>query len=300
LSNSSFVKAAFEKGFDLATYKTVRTREHACHPWPNVVPVEVDGDLTMEKKDEGLTMADDYSDPVAATNSFGVPSKSPDVWQPDMKKAVESAGKGQVMIASFQGTNRGEGVEAFVQDHIDGAKMCVEAGAKIVEVNYSCPNEGTANLLCYDTERVITISEKIKEEIGDVPLLIKIAYFSDKEAWKDYVKRVGKVVDGIAMINTIGAAVRKKDGEQALPGDGRLVSGVLGGPIKWAGLEMVKEAVQWREEFGSKFKIIASGGVTSVESYKEYIDAGADAVMSGGGSMWNPYLAQEIKKEVLK
>src|SRR5258706_15385856 len=39
LLNSAYIKAAFEKGFDVCVYKTVRTKAHPCHPWPNVVAV---------------------------------------------------------------------------------------------------------------------------------------------------------------------------------------------------------------------------------------------------------------------
>jgi dihydroorotate dehydrogenase len=289
------IKAAFEKGFDLPVYKTVRTREHKSHPWPNVVPVEVDGDLTMEKKNAGLVQAEEYKEPLAITNSFGVPSSPPEFWQKDMAEAVKTAGKGQVMIASFQGTNTGGDVETFIQDHVNAAKMVLETGARIMEVNFSCPNEGTANLLCYDTDRIEIISTRIKEAVGNVPLLIKMAYFEDQNHLKDMVSRLGKIVDGISLINTIGAAIRKKDGSQALPGEGRLVSGVCGAPIKWAGVEMVKRVKALRDEMGLKFVIVGVGGITKPEDYDEYRSAGADAAMSATGAMWNPLLAQEIK-----
>ena len=41
LINGKFAQAALDKGFDIVTYKTVRTRQYACHPWPNVLSVEV-------------------------------------------------------------------------------------------------------------------------------------------------------------------------------------------------------------------------------------------------------------------
>ncbi|MFW5703461.1 MAG: hypothetical protein ACOCXQ_01380 [Patescibacteria group bacterium] len=298
LPNSAFIKAAFEKGFDLPYYKTVRTRPHSCHPWPNVVPVEVEGDLTLEKASKGLVVADEFNDPLAITNSFGVPSFDPDIWQPDMQKAIEAAGKGQVMIASFQGTNRGEGVDAFIKDHVLGARLVKETGAKILEVNYSCPNEGTSNMLCFDKDRVITISQAIKDEIGNTPLLIKLAYFPDDQFLRDYVTEIGRIVDGFSVINTIPAEIRTREGEQALPGEGRLRSGVCGAPIKWAGVDMVRRIKALRDELGYSFMIVGTGGVTRTEDYTEYRDAGADAVMSATGAMWNPYLAQEIKAEV--
>ncbi len=295
LPTAKHIKAAFEKGFDLPVYKTVRTTERKSHPWPNVVPVQVEGDLTLEKRDKGVTVADSYKEPLAITNSFGVPSSKPEFWQEDMKKAVESAGKGQVMVASFQGTNTGGSVEAFIEDHVLASKMVLETGAKIMEVNYSCPNEGTAQLLCYDTDRIETISYRIKEAIGNIPLLIKLAHFEDQAHLEDMVKRLGDIVDGFSAINTIGAAIRNKDGSQALPGEGRLVSGVCGAPIKWAGIDMVKRIKKLRDESGKKYVIVGVGGIITSDDYFEYRKAGADAAMSATGAMWNPYLAQEIK-----
>lgn len=294
IPTAKFARAAFEKGFDLPVYKTVRTRAQKSHAWPNIVPVRVDGDLTLKKRDAGVVQADDFTEPLAITNSFGVPSPDPDFWQEDMKKAAAAAGTGQVLIASFQGTNRGEGIDAFIADHVLGARMVKETGVKIMEVNYSCPNEGTQNLLCYDTDRIEEISFRIKEEIGNTPLLVKLAYFERQDHLRDMVRRLGRIVDGFAAINTIGAAVRKSDGTQALPGEGRLVSGICGAPIKWAGLDMTKRLAALREEFGMKFVIVGTGGVTKPEDYVEYRKAGADAVMSATGAMWNPYLAEEI------
>ena len=173
-----------------------------------------------------------------------------------------------------------------------------ETGAKILEVNFSCPNEGTAHLMCFDVPMVQRVSEAIKNEIGNTPLVIKIAYYEDQEALKNLIQKVGKIVDGISAINTIGTAVRKKNGEQALPGEGRLVSGACGEAIKWAGLEMTERLAKLREELGMKFSIIGVGGVSSADDFKKYRDAGADAVMSATGAMWNPMLAQEIKEKL--
>ena len=45
-----------------------------------------------------------YETPLSISNSFGVPSHSPDAWQPDMRAAIEAAGPGQVLVPSFQGS----------------------------------------------------------------------------------------------------------------------------------------------------------------------------------------------------
>src|SRR4029079_15873257 len=46
LPTSNFVSAAFNKGFDICTYKTVRTKAYPVHPQPNILAVKITGDLT--------------------------------------------------------------------------------------------------------------------------------------------------------------------------------------------------------------------------------------------------------------
>ena len=302
LLNGAFVKAALDKGFNLPVYKTVRTRKHPCHAWPNVLAVRVHGDLAPGM--QRLTADQDYSEPLSITNSFGVPSFDPDFWQPDLADAVQHAGAGQVVIGSYQGTGSGAShghggsVEDYIADFVLGARLLKETGVKILEVNLSCPNEGTANLLCYDVERAQRIAEAIKAEVGDTPLIAKCGYFADDVALRNLLLALGGVVDGIAAINTISAEIVDSEGRQALPGEGRLRSGVCGHAIKWAGVEMTRRMKALREELGQRFVIVGVGGVTRVEDYVEYREAGADAVMSAAGAMWNPLLAQQIKQAV--
>ena len=299
LINGNFVEAAFNKGFDILVYKTVRTKKYPCHPWPNVLAVKIDGDLTPEKANEKLQADDKYEEPLSITNSFGVPSSDPRFWQKDIASVLKNLRPGQMLIVGFQGTKQeGGSVEAYINDFCLAARMLKNIGVKILEVNFSCPNEGTNNLLCFDISRSRIIVEAIKKEIGDLPLIVKIAYFKDNEILKNFIMEVGKFTDGISAINTIGGIIIDENGKQALPGEGRLRSGICGHSIKWAGLEMVKRLKEIREELGYKYKIIGVGGVENVSDFIEYRTNGADFVMSATGAMWNPYLAQEIKKRL--
>jgi dihydroorotate dehydrogenase (NAD+) catalytic subunit len=298
LLNGNFVKAALDRGFDLPVYKTVRTKKRACAPFPNVLSVNITDNLTFTEAEQGIIANKTYSkNNLSITNSFGVPSFDPDIWQPDMKKAVKYAKTGQVVIGSFQGTTNTDGdTKAYIQDFVTAARLVKETGTKILEVNFSCPNEGTANLLCFDIKRVQQIVEAIKNEIGETPLIIKTAYYKTDEELTKLLKAIGNTIQGIAAINTIPAKIVNDKGEQALPGKGRERSGVCGHAIKWAGLDMTKRLHNLRKKFHQTFAIIGVGGVTTPEDYREYKEAGADAVMSATGAMWNPYLAQEIKQ----
>jgi dihydroorotate dehydrogenase (NAD+) catalytic subunit len=294
--NANYCRAAFLKGFDLCVYKTVRTVEQASHPVPNIVPLKVDGDLTTEKVAAGPVIeASEYREPLTITNSFGVPSMPVEVWQEDMREAVLAAAAGQVLIGSFQGTKRPGGTpESFIADFAAAARLVKETGAPILEANLSCPNEGTANLVCFDTATAVAAATAMKEAIGDTPLVIKLAYFENDSQLKDLIEKVGPIIDGIATVNTFPAKIVDSAGNQALPGEGRLVSGTCGAGIKWAGLSMVRRLVQLREELNQKFAIIGVGGVMNPADYFEYRALGADAVMSATGAMWNPELAEEI------
>ncbi len=298
LINGRFVKAALDKGFDICIYKTVRTQKYPCHPWPNVVSVNLEGDLTLKQAEAGVEVAADYLEPLSITNSFGVPSADPDFWQKDISECVALAKDGQVVVGSFQGTPRGN-TQAYIQDFADCAQLLKEAGAKVLEMNLSCPNEGTADLLCFDLARTEQVVGAVKNKIGNTPLIVKIAYFTNQRALEKLIEAVGRNVQGIAAINTIPAKIVDNKHRQVLPGEGRLTSGICGRAIKWAGLDMVKRLKFWQEQKNLDFAIIGVGGVMNVEDYQNYTNAGADTVMSATGAMWNPSLAQEIKKKIL-
>lgn len=298
LLNSKFVAAAFKKGFDVPVYKTVRSGEFPCHPFPNVLGVQVEGDLTLEKAKVPLHAEAKYSEPLSITNSFGVPSRPAAVWQEDAKKAVEAAGEGQAMVMSFMGTvHEGQTADEFVADFAKAAELSLATGAKIYEANLSCPNIGNEGLVCYNLDMTERVSAALREKLGDKPLILKVGYYQSTEEIEALVSIAKKYAQGISSINTIAAPVVDKDGKQALPGNPlRLRSGVCGAAIKWAGLEMVQRLVAARKKVGGDFAVIGVGGVTVPSDFKEYREQGADMVMSATGAMWNPYLARDIKQ----
>lgn len=297
LLNSNFCKGAFEKGFDICVYKTVRSAFFPCHPFPNVLAAKITGDLTLEKAQGKIVADNNYVEPLNITNSFGVPSKDSSVWQEDVKKAISYAGIGQVLVLSFMGTvKENQTADEFVADYALAAKLAYQTGAKVLETNLSCPNIGNEGLVCYNLEMTEKVCQAIRKEIGDTPLVLKVGYYKSDEDIEKMVKIASKYAQGIAAINTIQAEIVDKDGNQALPGKMRARSGVCGASIKWAGLDTVKRFKQAVKKLGVNIKIDGVGGVTKAEDYFDYKEAGADTVMSATGAMWNPYLAQEIKK----
>ena len=299
LLDSKFVAGAFKKGFDIPVYKTVRAADFPCHPFPNVLAVHLEDDLTLERAKEPLVADALYREPLSITNSFGVPSREPAVWQEDARKAALSAGKGQVMVLSFMGTVRERQTpEEFVADFAKAAKLSAETGAKILEANLSCPNIGNEGLVCYNLDMTERVAEAIRKEIGNTPLVLKVGYYTNDADIEQLANIVGKYAQAVSGINTISAPIVDKDGKQALPGPSlRLRSGVCGHAIKWAGLDFVRRMKKARDARGYNFSIIGVGGDTVPQDFMKYRDEGADVVRSATGAMWNPYLAKEIKEQ---
>lgn len=297
LINSRFVKAAFEKGFDVCVYKTVRANDFPCHAFPNILSVHFEGrDLTLERLKEKVVADEDFQEPIAITNSFGVPSRKPEVWQEDAKLAMQSAGPGQVMILSFMGTvKKDQTQEEFINDFILAAKLANETGAKILEANLSCPNIGNEGLVCYNLGVTEKVTKGIRKVIGSTPLILKIGYYENDKDLEKLAEIADEYADDVAGINTLQATVVDEKGNQALPGPNRAKSGVCGYGIKWAGVDTVRRLKKVKDKKKYKFSITGVGGVVKPADYFEYIKSGADCVMSATGAMWNPMLAQKIK-----
>lgn len=290
LPTTQFIDSALKKGFDIVTLKSVRTDTFPLNPFPQVRPVVVDGDLRPGQK---ITVGTQYEDRLAVANSFGIPSVKPEEWQVFMRDSLALPKMGQAVLVAFQGTARGKGRDDFVQDHVEGIKLIKETGGSIIEINLSCPNEGESTLACFDTDITTRIVKAVREAHPDIKFFIKLAFFEDKNQLRELVEKTADYVDGYSAINTMGAQIVDANDQEVFPG--RPTAGVSGAPIKWAGLEMCESLVKFRKELGKSYKVVAMGGVLCAEDFHEYLQAGADTVMSVSGAMWNPNLAQEIK-----
>lgn len=294
LPTTKFIQAALDKGFDVVTLKSVRTDSFPLNRYPQLRPVRLAGDLDLAA--DKVVVAKKYTNPLAVANSFGIPSVHPDQWQAYMRESFTLPGKGQALLVAFQGTARGKGRDDFVEDHVKGIHLIRQTGARIIEINLSCPNEGEKRLACFDTDITMRIVTAVRTAHPDIKLIIKLAYFADHTQLKDLVRHIGHLVDGISAINTIPMTVVDTKENEVFPG--RPKAGISGAPIKWAGLEMSRLLARFRSELGYPYKIIGIGGVLTADDFHDYQAAGADIVMSVTGAMWNPRLAAEVKNRL--
>lgn len=295
LLNARWIDLYARLGFDLPVYKTVRSGYRACHPAPNCLYLKEPGSLTPDRFGERLVAtetAPDTPEQVSITNSFGMPSKAPETWQADMEKARAAMGPGQVFIASCVGTPDGGLGRDLAADYARTAAMAREAGAQVVEINLSCPNVTSGEGSIYtDAEFAQRIVRETTRALGNVPLMIKVGFYTDPDNLAEVVRAVAPHVQGIAGINTLSFEVVKEDGTQALPGEGRLRSGICGAAIRACGLSQAKALVDLKRRERYDFSIVGVGGIMNPEDIDAYLDAGVDAVMSATGAMWDPLLA---------
>ncbi len=298
LLNANWIKAYAELGFDLLVYKTVRSQERACHPNPNCMYLNQKRQLREIDFERQLFASMDPPEDlskISITNSFGMPSRAPEVWQEDIQKAKSGIGEGQLLIVSVVGT---PGESDLKADYVKAAAIAVEAGAPVIEINLSCPNvvSGEGSIFT-DPELSSQISKAVKDEIASVPLIIKMGYIADPFKLSKVIHANAPHVDAISSINTLSFEVINEEGEQALPGAGRLRSGVCGSAIRSCGLAQAKQIAELKAQMKYDFAIVGVGGIMTTEHILEYFQVGVDAVMSATGAMWDPFLAYKYWEE---
>lgn len=311
LLNSAYIKLYADLGFDVLTYKTVRTGAHPSHPFPNVRAVATweDWFRATNGAKPNLTAATDLDESqplldLSITNSFGMPSKNPAIWREDIAVAKAGLNAGQMLVVSVVGTAQAGGTLADMADDFgQAAAWAAEAGADAIEANLSCPNvKGSEGSLYQSPVAVKTVAAALHRALGNTPFLLKMGFIEDMNLVEQVVsgaKEGGAA--GIAAINTIPANVYDNAGAQALPGDGRLVSGICGAGIKPAGLKMSANLLAAREKLGLRspdLVIVGVGGVMTAADALEYLQLGADGVQSGTGAMWQPHLAADFKRQL--
>jgi dihydroorotate dehydrogenase (NAD+) catalytic subunit len=292
LLNARWIALYARLGFDVPVYKTVRSGARPAHPAPNCMFLDAPGDLSADRFGERLTATEQAPDDpthISITNSFGMPSRAPAVWQADMEKARAACGPGQLFVASAVGTPGGSDLAT---DFARTAAMCREAGAPVVEINLSCPNvTSREGELFTDPEAAAKVCRETAKALGPTPLMVKVGYYVDLKAMAAVMRAIAPHVAAVAGINTLSFEVVKADGSQALPGAGRLRSGVCGAAIRSCGLSQVRDLAELKKAQRYDFALVGVGGVMTPADADAYLKVGADLVMSATGAMWDPYLA---------
>jgi len=286
LLSSNWTKLAAELGFDIVIYKTIRSKPFPAHPLPNMIYVN-----TQDAPPAIRTELPAHSiEELGVTNSFGMPSMSPAFLMEDIARANEALVPGQVLVVSVVGTPRPN--EDFFEDFVKTALFAREAGAKIIEANFSCPNVATKDGILYtNPDTVYQLGTKLVKALGETPLIIKVGLFQSDKQMREVLNAAAKAgIRAVSGINTVSMPVVNESGEPAL-GEKRKTSGICGGPIRESALKFIRTARNFIDEDKLDLCLMGCGGITTAEHFEQFLDAGANVAQSATGMMWDPLLA---------
>ncbi len=335
LLNGRWVLYYASLGFDVLTYKTVRSGHRECYPLPNLQPVRC-GQLGGSESD--LPAADEMAGSWAV--SFGMPSKSPDVWRADIEHTRARLPRGRVLSVSVVGTVQpGWTIDDLADDYARCARWAVDAGADCVETNFSCPNVSTCDGQLYqDYPSARLVAQRVRQAVGRTPLVIKIGHVRREDEAQRLLATVGDVTDAVAMTNSVATTVVGPDGTLLYDGQRR---GVCGDATREASIAQVRlfaslihkgESLRHvgeslrdsqRRPAGTQsnaavtvhgieslraspsrlpetrpsaaLKLVGVGGASAAEHVRAYLAAGAESVHLATAAMVRPQIALEIR-----
>lgn len=278
-------------GFDVLTYKTVRSVSRDCYPLPNLQFVESD---SLQGGEQAIPATTAPTDSWAV--SFGMPSMEPKFWRKDIENTKAQLATGQWLNVSVVGTIQpGWGVEELADDYALCARWAVESGADSIETNFSCPNVATCDGQLYQqpaSSRLI--AKRVRDAVGSTPYLVKIGHLTDQGAAEELLQAVAPFVDAVVMTNTIPATVAAKDGSLMWEGQKR---GIGGAASYAACLRQAKMCNQIIRDQQLPLEVIGVGGIRTAEDVRAYLDAGCTAVQLATAAMLDPTVAIQIRSQ---
>lgn len=279
-------------GFDILTYKTIRSRSRECYPLPNLQPVATP---PLHNSKQALSTIDTMQGSWAI--SFGMPSMPPDVWRADIETTRCRLPKEKILSVSVVATPEPDwSLDQLAADFALCARWAVESGADCIETNFSCPNVSSADGQLYQQPTAAAlVAEQVRAAIGNTPYLIKIGYFDDPSHCAGLLDAVAPFANALAMTNCISATVERPGGEKLFSGQPR---GIGGEAIRAASVTQVRLFSDLVQQRGYPTKIIG-GGISTAAHVNEYLAAGAEAVQLATAPMLDPLVGVRILSELV-
>jgi dihydroorotate dehydrogenase len=290
LLNGRWILYYASLGFDVLTYKTVRSRFRACYPMPNLQPVTA---TRMHDSKAALLSCPDPRGSWAV--SFGMPSKSPDVWRADVEATRRALPKHKVLSVSVVATPENHWtIEDVAGDFASCAKWAVESGADCVEANFSCPNVASADgQLYHQPEAAARVAALLREAVGSKPLLIKIGQVTDEPSAARLSQALDPYVDALVMVNCIAATIWDEQRSPLFGGERR---GIAGEAIGKAVLDQVRLFARVIHEHALQLQIVGGGGIATWQHVEAHLRAGSRAVQLASAAMLDPGVGFRIRQ----
>ena len=294
LLNSAWILYYARLGFDVLTYKTVRSGYRASYEPPNLLPVMV-RQLAGEGGEVPAASSEGVYDTWAI--SFGMPSKEPEEWRADVEAARRGLGSKQVLSVSVVASPEdGWTMTQVADDFAQCAAWAVDAGAHVVEANLSCPNVCTKEADLYlAAEAAGEIASTVRARLGRTPLVLKIGLFQTDEQAEALVRAVSPYANALSSTNSITAAVRGADGEPLFGGLRRGIGGAAIGKRCNEELSMLSRTIRVA---GSDLLLVGVGGVMTADDVRARLAAGAHNVHLATAPMLDPLVGLRIREQL--
>jgi len=290
------IKILASSGYSLFTYKTIRSHASMPHPSPNWGFVYPKKNLDQNDLNETFIASEKFSPAnlYATVNSIGNASPTIQESQKEIATAKSVLKKNQLLIVSIYGTS--DQNRSLAQDFAYIARHAEDAGADIIEANFSCPNV-SGNMIYSDPDSVFSISRTITKELS-IPLIIKIGYCPDKTILEQTIINATKAqVKGITSLNTIKVKVHNNKDDSYF-GSQREYAGIGGNAIKDLALNQIKTIVDIQKKNKLDLTLLGCGGISEPDHFDEFFAMGAQAALTASGALVNPYLATEYLKKI--
>lgn len=293
LLNGRWVLYYASLGFDVLTYKTVRSGPRECYPLPNLLPVQCGG--MMRGGETSLPAGESMSGSWAV--SFGMPSADPDVWRADIEWTRQQLPAGKVLSVSVVGTVQpGWTIDDLAADYARCARWAVESGADCIETNFSCPNVSTCDGQLYlEAESAGRVAAAVRGEIGELPYIVKIGHAVEQGPITALIDVLNGQVDALAMTNSVATRVNAADGEPMFEGQPR---GICGAATLEASIQQTERFSRLIKERDATIEIIGVGGISKAEHVRQYLKAGAHSVQIATSAMVDPLVGLAIRREL--
>lgn len=257
-------------GFDVITYKTVRSHFQEVSAWPNVWPCTMGGmtydGLTSNAAGENLAV------------KFGMPCPHPEVWRADVRNLRDRLDPKKILVVSVAGF--GDTAGEIVEDFAKTAAWAVEAGADAIEANISCPNvHHSIGQIYQNLDLTSCVAGALRRAVGDRPLLLKIG---------ENPKQLAKLECAVRPFD-VWFVTTNCPSRQVKQRDGLVQCGVAGPYLREASLEQVRAL---RDLDAS---VIGVGGISTIWDVFDYLKAGAESVQVASAAMRNPTFVHDLK-----
>lgn len=287
LLNSRWILHYAALGFDVLTYKTVRSRFRASYDPPNLLPLDPHAVLTGEGSE--LTPAAAAADIRTWAISFGMPSRDPAEWRPDVELARRGLAARQVLSVSVVGSPEpGWTMAQLADDFAQCAVWAADAGAQVVEANLSCPNVCTQEADLYlSPDAAAEIASTIRARLPrEIPLALKIGLFPNAERAAAVLHAVSPFAQAVCSTNSITGIVRGHFGG--------LRRGIGGA----ATTARCLEELAMLSKLDTPLKRIGVGGVMTARDVRDRLAAGAENVHLATAPMIDPLIGLRIRQEL--